>query len=181
MTQADRVHSTPPTNTSAKHSRRSILGAIAAGSAAAAIAAKRAVAVAAAGSSVDPIYEVIERHRKAALDHGEAVRIEFAFEAAHDVWGEGAGRQEYQRLYDATGASYAVMAEAACSLVNTIPATLAGILALCRYIEPLFAEGDDCTELPETIEYGDDTPAYPAEAFAYVIGKAIGKLIAAGA
>ena len=35
MTQATRVHSTPPTSTSARHSRRSILGAIA-GSAAAA-------------------------------------------------------------------------------------------------------------------------------------------------
>jgi hypothetical protein len=35
MAKATRVHSTPPTNTSARHSRRSILGAIA-GSAAAA-------------------------------------------------------------------------------------------------------------------------------------------------
>jgi hypothetical protein len=64
MAQADRVLSTPPTNTSARHSRRSILSAIAVGSAAAAIAAKPVTAMAV--SSPDPIYAVIERHRDLA-------------------------------------------------------------------------------------------------------------------
>jgi hypothetical protein len=54
MIQADRVHSTPPTNTSARHSRRSILGAIAAGG-----IAGLTPAIAAA-LPADPIYAAIE-------------------------------------------------------------------------------------------------------------------------
>jgi hypothetical protein len=60
MIQADRVHSTPPTNTSARHSRRSILGAIAAGGTVAALALPTAKA-----SEADPIYAAIAAHRKA--------------------------------------------------------------------------------------------------------------------
>ena len=58
------------------------------------------------------------------------------------------------------------MDEAAGTLVNTQPRTLAGILALCRYIGPLF-EGDDSPDLPEFISYDDDTQETPAEALSY--------------
>jgi uncharacterized membrane protein len=61
MTQADSVHSTPPTNTSARHSRRSILGAIA-GSAAAAGGITGLTPAIATPLPADPIYAVIERH-----------------------------------------------------------------------------------------------------------------------
>jgi hypothetical protein len=71
------------------------------------------------------------------------------------------------------------MANAGCTLVNTRPTTLAGILALCKHIEPLFGETDQ-PELPEYIEYDDDTQAYIPEAFAYVIGRAVEELIKAG-
>ena len=74
MTQADRVHSTPPTNTSAKQSRRSILGAIATGTVAAMASTP---ATAAAAPVPDPIYAAIERHRVCAAKH----------EAAWDVRG----------------------------------------------------------------------------------------------
>jgi hypothetical protein len=38
---------------------------------------------------------------------------------------------------------------------------------------------DDQPDLPEYLTYDDDTTAYPAEAFAYVIGKSLGKLMKA--
>jgi hypothetical protein len=58
MTRADSVHSTPPTNTSARHSRRSILAAIAGSGAALALPTAKA-------SGADPIYAAIDAHRKA--------------------------------------------------------------------------------------------------------------------
>jgi hypothetical protein len=54
---------------------------------------------------------------------------------------------------------------------------LAGIFALCQYIKPLFAE-EDAPDLPEYILYDDGSTAYPAEAFAYVIGRAVEEMIA---
>jgi hypothetical protein len=66
MTQADSVHSTPPTNTSATNpldqARRHFLT-VAAGGALAAVAITTAAQ--AAGSPADPIFAVIEAHRKA--------------------------------------------------------------------------------------------------------------------
>jgi hypothetical protein len=117
----------------------------------------------------DPIYAVIEQHRKAALDHNEGERVQFAFDHGGKT---GERREEYDRLVAASGVTWAAMTEAGCSLVNTPPTTLAGILALCRYIEPLFGETDQ-PDLPEYIDYDDDTQAYIPEAFAYVIGRAI--------
>jgi hypothetical protein len=64
MTQADSVHSTPPTNTSAKHSRRSILGAIT-GSAAAAGGIAGITPAIAAALPADPIFAAIDAFRRA--------------------------------------------------------------------------------------------------------------------
>jgi hypothetical protein len=47
-------------------------------------------------------------------------------------------------------------------------------------MEPLFAETDQ-PDLPELIEYDDDTQAFIPEAFARVIGLAIEELIKAPA
>ena len=105
-----------------------------------------------------------EDYRKAAREHLEAVRTEFAFEEAVSIKGE--RREEYEHLYAATGDAWDAMDEAAGTLVNTQPRTLAGILALCRYIGPLF-EGDDSPDLPEFISYDDDTQETPAEALSY--------------
>jgi hypothetical protein len=195
MTQADSVLSTPPTNTSAidqpmmfpprDPTRRRFLAVaavasvVSAGTLAAATAMDPSVpAAVTVPIEPDPIYAVIEAHRKAAAGHIEAVRVEFAFEEAHDI--EGERKEEYDRLYAATGDAWDAMDEAARNLVTTKPATLAGILALCRYIEPLFGE-DDQPKLPEHIEYEDDTQAYIPEAFAYVIGRAIEELMKAPA
>src|ERR1700675_4031374 len=80
----------------------------------------------------DPIYDVIEQHRKAAREHIEALNIHCAFEE----WGmQGEKLQEYERLVALTDVAWVAMAEAGYALVNTKPTTLAGILAVCKYME----------------------------------------------
>jgi hypothetical protein len=77
MAKATRLHSTPPTSTSAihdpqsptnPHSRRSVLGAIAAATAAGATALTLAPARATTPEA-DPIYAAIERHKAANAGH----------------------------------------------------------------------------------------------------------------
>jgi hypothetical protein len=46
--------------------------------------------------------------------------------------------------------------DAGITLVNTDPTTLAGIVALCRYVEPLLNESGT-VNLPEVIYWDDDT------------------------
>jgi hypothetical protein len=110
------------------------------GAAAASVAAVGMKAVAAAVP--DPIYDMIEAHRKAAAEHIKAVRTQFAFEEAGSIKGE--RRKGYDHLEAAVDVAWDAMNDAGCDLVNTRPTTLAGILALCRYIEPLFGEGRIC-------------------------------------
>jgi hypothetical protein len=125
-------------------------------------------------SGPDPIYDVIKAHRKAALEHSEAERVQFAFDAGGKT---GERREEYDRLVALDNMAWAALTEAGSTLVNTRPTTLAGILALCKYIEPLFGAVD---HLPDYIDYEDDAQAYIPEAFAYVIGRAIEELMKAG-
>jgi hypothetical protein len=72
MTRADRVHSTPPTNTSAlpvDPTRRHLLTIAAGGAVAAAIPA----AALADASAIDPIFAAIDEHRKAQSAHFAAI------------------------------------------------------------------------------------------------------------
>jgi hypothetical protein len=195
MTQADSVLSTPPTNTSAidqpmfppvDPTRRRFLAVaavasfVSAGTLAAAAAMDPSVPAAvtvARPIGPDPIHDVIEAHRKAAREHNEAIDIHCAFEECN-MQGEKLAR--YKRLTAETDAAYDRMEVVSLDLINTKPTTLAGILALCRYMEPLFAETDQ-PDLPQLIEYDDDTQAYIPEAFARVIGLAIEALIKAAA
>jgi hypothetical protein len=91
---------------------------------------------------------------------------------------QGERREEYERLVALTDVAWVAMVDAGCTLVNTRPTTLAGTLAICRYIEPLFGETDQ-PDLPDHIDYEDDAQAYIPEAFAYVIGRAIEELMKA--
>ena len=77
MTQADSVHSTPPTNTSV--TRRSVLGTAA--GAAAALAATGASPMAAAPGP-DPIFAAIERHRRA---YASMAAVFAEHTRAHDI------------------------------------------------------------------------------------------------
>ena len=187
MTQADSVLSTPPTNTPVDTTRRRFLAVAAfasvagAGSLAFAAAAPNDIPQAVtvpngSGFQADLIYEVIERHRKAARAHNEVVDTHCAFE---EVGMQGEKREQYNRLRAVTDAAYDELESVGFDLINTLPTTLAGILALCQYIRPLFGDTDQ-PDLPEYLTYDDDTTAYPAEAFAYVIGKSLGKLMKAG-
>jgi hypothetical protein len=181
MTQADSVLSTPPKNTPVDPTRRRFLAvaavasAVGAGTLAAATQAANVPQAVTVPAGPDPIYDVIEQHRKAAREHIEALNIHCAFE---ECGMQGEKLEEYERLVALTDEAYYAMSSAGCTLVNTRPATLAGILALCRYIEPLFGETDQ-PDLPEYIDYDDDTQAYIPEAFAYVIGRAVEELIKA--
>jgi hypothetical protein len=173
MAQADRVHSTPPTSTSP--TRRNILGTIAAAAAATTIAAKPAAAV--GPIPADPIFAVIERHRKACREHHEAIDIPMDFE---ELGMTGEKLEKYKYLVAETDAAYDRLDDVGCDLINTKPTTLAGILALCRYINPLFEE-EDSPDLPTHILYDDGTTATPAGALCYVIGRAVEDLMKAAA
>jgi hypothetical protein len=89
MTQADSVHSTPPINASAidasqstgnPRSRRSILGAIAASTAAVTVAGARPTD---AAHATGPIYAAIERHKAAAAawDAGATAALDKAVQS----------------------------------------------------------------------------------------------------
>jgi hypothetical protein len=100
--------------------------------------------------------------------------------AFEEVGMEGEKLEKYNSLVAETNAAYDRMDDVGCDLINTRPATLAGILALCRYIKPLFEE-EDSPDLPEYILYDDGTSASPAEAFCHVIGRAAEDLLQAAA
>jgi hypothetical protein len=69
MTRADRVLSTPPTNTPTDTNRRRFLSVAAGGAVAAALP------VAALANEPDPIFATIERHRELSADYTAAVDI----------------------------------------------------------------------------------------------------------
>jgi hypothetical protein len=103
------------------------------------------------------------------------VDINCAFE---EIGMKGEKLKEYQRLDAVSDEAYDAMETAGFDLINTLPTTPAGIFALCQYLEPLFA-ADDQPDLPQCICYDDGTDAYTAEAFAYVIGRSIEKMMKA--
>jgi hypothetical protein len=145
MTKANRVHSTPPTNTSAiddqqstgkPHSRRSVLGAIAAATAAVTVAGARP---AGAAPAVDPIYAAIERHK----DLAKAFDAVWKLRAHCKDFGTltEAEKARVRELNDATDAAGLPLEAAAMDLFNTAPTTHAGIIAALRYMR--IQNGDD--------------------------------------
>jgi hypothetical protein len=114
MAKATRVLSTPPTSTSARHSRRSILGAIAGSAAAGGSVAALALPTAKA-SEADPIYAAIERHRKACAAHNEAIGTHMDFE---EVGMTGEKLEKYNRLVAETDAAYDRLDDVGCDLIT---------------------------------------------------------------
>jgi hypothetical protein len=88
--------------------------------------------------------------------------------------------RQYQILQFATSAAFDNMDDVGCDLVNTKPTTLAGIVALCRYVEPLLNE-DGTPQMPEVITWDDDTESSVAGALANVIAAAVRTMIDAQA
>jgi hypothetical protein len=89
MTRADSVLSTPPTNTSAKQSRRSILGAIAAAAAAVTVAGARPLDAALAMPAVadNELIALVEQYIAAEAEHARL--CEFANELEDAFLGKG--------------------------------------------------------------------------------------------
>jgi hypothetical protein len=131
MTQATRVHSTPPTSTSARHSRRSILGTIA-GSAAAAGGIAGLTPVIASALPADPIYAAIEAHRDLAKAYDEAWKLRGHCKDFGSLTEEEKAR--VSELNDLTDAAGLPLEAAAMDLFNTHPTTRTGISSALFYM-----------------------------------------------
>jgi hypothetical protein len=127
MAKANSVHSTPPTNTSARHSRRSILGAIVATGA---VAAAIPTAVLAAAPAVDPIYAVIAVHRNALIAHMASLELQTRFERRYGI-GKG-GWISTKPCHEEDDAFTALVAEPT--------TTVQGLFAKLAYFDELVGE-----------------------------------------
>jgi hypothetical protein len=159
MTQADRVHSTPPTNSSAidatrspgkPRSRRSVLGAIAAATAAVTVAAARP---AGAASAVDPIYAAIERHKAACVPWDAAIDTRAEFPESADPMTDEQWEQR-NALDDAVDEARVILEQGGLDLVNTAPTTATGITTAIRYMQRQMRT--DGTYMPYEIEFEFD-------------------------
>jgi len=112
--------------------RRRLLTVVAGGAVAAAIPA--ADARAEPGNAADPIYAAIERHKQAAAVYDAATDVRARF---NDINMNDEQRKQLAVLEDAADEAWDPREEAAIDLLNTKPTTLAGIVALCRYVDPL--------------------------------------------
>jgi hypothetical protein len=176
MTQADRVHSTPPTNTSALPADPSRRGFLAQAAVALGAALPLPVSAGDAERVPDPIYAAIEKHRQAVAAHDATTAIRAAF---NDVKLNDERRTQLAVLEAAVDGAWDRLDEAGTTLVNTDPTTLAGILAVCRYVEPLLNE-EAAVNLPEVIYWDDDTHSSAAGALVNVIAVAVKAIIHKG-
>jgi hypothetical protein len=134
MTQADSVHSTPPTNTSkidppVDPTRRRMLT-IAAGGAVAAMAITTAAQ--AAGSPADPIYAAIKRHRDLAKPYDAAWKVRGRCRDFGTLTEE--EKAHVLKLNDAVDEAHLPLEAAAMDLFNTEPTTHAGIICALFYM-----------------------------------------------
>lgn len=109
MTEADRVHSTPPLNTSAISRRAALTG----------LAVLPVVAPGAAATEPDPIYSVIERHRGLSAQ----------FSAAADVSAKLQEGPEFEAADEITATRNQALIDHAATLIRSEPTTMAGIIA----------------------------------------------------
>src|SRR3981189_3535474 len=126
MTQADSVYSTPPTNTPVDTTRRRFLS-VAAG----AIAAT-AITTSTAAPAIDPIFDLIEAHRKAHAAHMASLEVQNRFERRY---GAGQGNWISEKpCHDEDEAFVAFVAAPA--------TTLPGLLAKLDYFDELASEDE---------------------------------------
>jgi hypothetical protein len=157
MTQANSVHSTPPTNTPIDTTRRRFLAVSAGASVASvgtlAVAAMPATAPDSGACAVDPIYAAIERHKQTAAIWYAAVDVRSNFNDLHMTAEQRAQRDE---LDDAVEDAWAPCEQAGVDLINTTPTTMAGIIAALTYIR--IQMRDDGSYMPRhlILETGGD-------------------------
>jgi hypothetical protein len=126
MTKANRVHSTPPTNTSV--TRRNILSTIAAGGAIAALA----ISSSRATPGEDPIYVAIERHTDLRKAYDAAWQERAAFKDFGEMTED--EKEQLRQFNDATDAAGLPLEAAALDLIDTVPTTQAGIISAIFYM-----------------------------------------------
>jgi hypothetical protein len=100
---------------------------------------------AAAAVSADPAFTLIAAHRQAARIFNEVV-VEY-------------GNCSIDRHLEATAAPRDAMFAAGDALVKTKPTTMAGAVAMLRYLSTLYDEigtGTECSVMPDTIDTSDD-------------------------
>jgi hypothetical protein len=173
MAQADSVHSTPPTNTSAltpQSSRRGFLvqaaGVAAAGAALGAglpLPGPLDATAPSRATESDPMFAAIEAHRRAIAAHGDAVSAESALEqslpddrrrSVITVWEETILESDDPRWPAALRARSEAsisMDDLAIDLLNIEATTVAGVEALLRY----FADQEDDALFPEEVSNDD--------------------------
>ena len=130
MTQADRVHSTPPTNTPADLTRRRLLSraaGVAAGSTVLALATiPPASAAAAPASPLDPVFALIADHKKiVGTVHAIEVEINRTVEIDKII------ALEQGPLSERGSIEMDLFLE----LTEAVPTTLAGVVALVAYLD----------------------------------------------
>jgi hypothetical protein len=151
MTQATRVHSTPPTNTPEITSTRRHLLTAAAGVAVAAalpIAAATPTGAMAVARAVDPIFTAIEKHKAAGIVWDEAVDVRADF---NDMDMTDEQREQLDKLVEAVDEAWEAVDQAGLDLITTGPTTPAGIITAVRYIQVQMR--DDGTYMPQDIEF----------------------------
>jgi hypothetical protein len=156
MTKADRVLSTPPTNTPISQvdatSRRRFLsqaaGVAAGGTVLALATIPPALAATAPTGALDPAFALIAEKRAADIAHCEAI----------DVQGEFEGRGDFRspavieaRESSAAACHYAY--EVDWKLATTLPTTIAGVAAVLRFANEIEDGGN---EWPDTDTIGPD-------------------------
>jgi hypothetical protein len=154
MTQADSVHSTPPTNTSANtpsSSRRRFLvqaAGAAAGGAALGMALPLPAPAATPQGLPDPAFALIAAKLAADVAHCEAIDAQDEAET-HHAYGSAAVEEAWNRCCDACS----VVNETDWRLATTLPTTLAGVAAVLRFANAI---EDDGMEWPGTDTIGSE-------------------------
>lgn len=150
MIQADRIHSTRLTNTSAlpvDPTRRRLLTIAAAGATALTVGPVRAVA-----SAADPIFAAIERHKAAGIVWDAAVSVRSEFPEGHEI--TEAQREQCRLLDDEEADARDALSKAGTDLIGTVPTTFGGIVTAIGYIQRQMR--DDGTLMPFDIEFQFD-------------------------
>jgi hypothetical protein len=158
MTRADRVLSTPHTNTSAlpvDQARRRLLT-IATGGAIAA-----ALPVAALANGPDAIFAAIERHRELSADYTAAVDISSKLEDG----------PEFEAADAITGDRCGDLLDHADALILLEPTTIAGIIALMRYVASL----EEWQTPQDSVEFDGQPPDWH-KAFCTTVANALDRI-----
>jgi len=166
MTQADRVHSTPPTNTPIDTTRRRLLTIAAGGAVAAAIP----TATLTAAPAVDPAFALIAEKQAADVAHEKACD---ALSAAEERYGFHSDAVE--EAWVNSGAACHAADQVGWKLAATLPTTLAGVAAVLRFANEIEDAVEDAGgEWPNTDTIGPDGWHYQLRA---TMAEAIEELI----